>query len=160
MKEKHRASGGVDARPNDGRKATTKALTLPGDIKGLLRRGTPVVFRCGGHVPGTVVKFADHKGIPAVPWVWWEPRDDPNGLGKPSLRDSILLDLTFPTGRWHAVLWLDDQPNAGSGWQRPPGMTLGDLCDARNFARTGKPMTPEQIDTLRRVVLHVAGRTA
>ena len=131
-------------------------LTLPGDIPGLLRRGSPVVFRSGGHVPGTVAKFADHKGITDVPWVWWEPHNEPNGVGKPSLRNSILLDLSDPTGRLHALLWLttcdvaalesiaDDMTGpivdalywAWAGWEDDTGAPLGwelNLWNARYF---------------------------
>ena len=133
-------------------------LTLPGDIPGLLRRGSPVVFRSGGHVPGTVAKFADHKGITDVPWVWWEPHNEPNGVGKPSLRNSILLDLSDPTGRAHAAWWVLGQ-SAG-----PVSKALAALDTSSTYLLglidrcCAGSATAFDTEALRRIVLHVAGR--
>jgi len=83
----------------------TAPLTLPGEIPGLLRYCSPVVFSAGGVCPGVVVNpDITHKGE-SMAIVWW-PSDE-NGVGKPSMRNSVLLDLRDATGRAHAALWME-----------------------------------------------------
>ena len=101
------------------------ALTLPGDIPGLLRRGSPVrLVRCG--VGGS--------GEPWACMVWrfscggWRIAWDDGGFGfedpvSPGwVANHALLDLEDATGRAHAAWWLagrlDLRAPFGALWQR------------------------------------------
>lgn len=113
-------------------------LTLPGDIPGLLRRGSPVVNRASFHA--VVVRWLHND---------WAVSTDRGMAGL----SNVALDLTDPTGRAHAAWWAlplyDDHPECGDWWyiQR---------------AAFGADMTDEQIATLRdlclRLRLRLAGR--
>ena len=79
------------------------ALTLPGDIPDLLRRGSPVVVTDpdGCHYSGVVSALSDGPyvtmqalGGEQSPWTAWIP----GWAGA-----SVALDLTEATGRTHAV---------------------------------------------------------
>lgn len=123
-------------------------MTLPGDIPGLLRRGS-IVFYC--------------ESAPATVLVMREIRPDVMGAsialdGQNVLPDRcvdaefrhLALDLTDPTGRWHAALWAraarNDEP-----WSLPEN-------DAVDLALLGVPLKPYEITLLRNVVLRLAGR--
>jgi len=145
------------------------ALTVSGDIEGLLRECSPVGFNVGG-VDGVVVGFVHHKGTDNVPLVWW-PRDY-CGVGKPSYRSSVHLRLDHETGRAHAAWWLEEQ---APSWLDEGGLwTLtcwhhidwGHLGESSPVAHID-PNDPRPLEdgsrwvdaeALRLVVLHVAGR--
>ena len=94
------------------------ALTLPGDIDGLLRRGSPVVLAADEHWNGTSwMDPIEHgtKGLLFRPddeplwWVAWEsPTGDPYCLD-PAAAKHLALDLSDATGRAHAAWWLADR---------------------------------------------------
>lgn len=115
---------------------STLLTAVPGDIPGLLRRASPVLYAGAAHV-------IDHMGERAAimgsnTGLWAMPFS------------GLLLDLTDPTGRAHAAWWLTgrlDQHPGDDVWQA--------ICRAT----TGIDMTPKQIDTLARLVLRLAGRT-
>ena len=118
--------------------------TLPGDIPRLLRNGS--ILRHNGrravalqviegfvlvahHASGTDEETEVEGGT--VPW------------------DLVALDLAALTSRFHAGCWANARRDQISFIEQY-------LVDA---ARHGADMTPEQIDTLARLVLRLAGRT-
>ena len=112
---------------------------LPGDIEGLLRRGSPVV--CGGDRGIVKRRCRDH--LLDGEWVCcWDSHDGEAVEYGPD------LDLTDPTGRAHAAAWVEFQG------RRPTVSQINALHAARRF----HDMTPDQIDTLRLLVLRLAGR--
>lgn len=123
--------------------------SLPGNIPGLLRRGSPVIWR-------------DEDTPWVVCYVWRVCDDDPYGgenvllapcttpcLGIEDSASNVALDLTDPTGRAHAAWWLNARRDQVTFLEQY-------MVDA---ARMGIDMTPKQIDTLARLVLRLAGRT-
>jgi len=161
------------------------ALTVSGDIEGLLRECSPVGFNVGG-VDGVVVGFVHHKGTDNVPLVWW-PRDY-CGVGKPSYRSSVHLRLDHETGRAHAAWYCGDNAEgepytvshgpdgfAVHGWGsggvvveiHADGVVYlftPDNCDGLGSLDPNDPRLLEDgsrwvdAEALRLVVLHVAGR--
>lgn len=129
------------------------AVSLPGAIPGLLRRGSPVIVLDGSGDP-MVVGDMDERGRVYVPThgcydgecMQWE-----HAAG-------FALDLSDPTGRIHAAWWLADNNDAIERLPAFPGCTQNEFTAVlRGCAWPGRNMTDEQIDILRRVVLHVAG---
>jgi hypothetical protein len=59
----------------------------------------------------------------------------------------MALDLTHPTGRWTAAVWVEAR------WNRPTEHS--DETEAILLAKDGANMTPKQIDVLARHVLQV-----
>ncbi len=116
--------------------------TLPGDIPGLLRRGSPVMY---GTRPRVVEDVEDYRL---------------GGIGlAPEQFAACRLDLSDPTGRAHAAWW--------AGEKAPGVSVVTPLMDGFMSPREGRichravynaPMAPEQIDTLARLVLRLAGR--
>jgi len=144
---------------------TALLTSVPGDILGLLKRGSPVWidfwrshchdidatgdpdldglpedFQCRGVVTGI------DDGVISAAWLSSESED---GGADDIHQDWMTLDLTDATGRAHAAWWLDE---------RRAHVTFLEqyLVDA---AMRKQDMTPEQIDTLARLVLRLAGRT-
>lgn len=84
----------------------TAALTLPGTIPGLLRRGSPVTLRprVYGDVSlmhgGQGVVHDAARGVAVVDTFGGSPRVVRYG------REDVALDLSDPTGRAHAAWWL------------------------------------------------------
>lgn len=162
-------------------------LTLPGDIPGLLRRGSPVLYR-DEESWWTVLYIEDDEACAApvgeVPLGAWGHLSD------------FALDLSDPTGRAHAAWWLAEQVSGhpaqalwdgtpdGSGgsrfcvwrlrwrsqtWPHAPCGVGAEVYSVRDVpALVGlDPDDPRLMPTgsrwvdaeaLRRVVLHVAGR--
>lgn len=125
--------------------------SLPGDIPRLLRRGSPVHWR-------------DEQTPFVVAWIGPWPDADledgaivqaaPCGYGLISVEDTarnFALDLTDPTGRAHAAWWVRTQIR----WPADD-----DEAEMLDRARYADDMTPEQVDTLARLVLRLAGRAA
>lgn len=113
--------------------------TLPGDIPGLLRRGSPVMYGTRARVVEDVGDFR---------------------LGGLHLAQeqfaTCRLDFSDPTGRVHAAWWIRSKSTEGSAIWASIGREDWHLTD---LAERNAPMTPEQIDTLARLVLRLAGRT-
>lgn len=136
--------------------------TLPGDIPGLIRRGSPVLYT-EALIPGVALaliaeelgEFSDPPILSValfgqhviedrcVDIVW---RD----------RHHLRLDLTDATGRVHAARWALD--NDGRSFIRV-WCSEAVADEALSAALLMEPMTPEQIDALARLVLRLAGRT-
>lgn len=116
--------------------------TLPGDIPGLLRRGSPIVYvgpdrRRHGWIglieqvyPDGQARIAWNAGVHGV-----------ERLGH------VALDLTDATGRSHAAWWASANGGIGDGYLAA-------------FAFGARDMTPEQIDALCRRCLRLPGRAS
>lgn len=129
----------------------TLLTSLPGDIPGLLRRGSPVQSRRGGE--GVVQRST--CGLVGHALVSGGARIAPQRVA------NLTLDLTDLTGRWHAAIWCAHQPEAV--FEVAIAALPGGLFVARaayDAAFAGDDMTPTQIDTLARLVLRLAGRAA
>ena len=127
--------------------------SIPGDIPGLLRRGSPVLV------------LVDSDGLAVVRGVVLDPSIEPNEADPRCLtwnerngRDNkaqmfVRLDLTDATGRAHAAWWAAQRESTldDVAWMQ--------LSAARNRAERGWEMDPIQIDTLARLVLRLAGRS-
>ena len=112
---------------------------LPGDIEGLKQDGTPLVCTLDG------------RELTAVQW-------NGRAIGvQPRIRgiipaDAWAIDLRVKTGRAHAAWWAMEH---GPGeWDMVTYVLLYDAC----LNRATEDMTPDQIETLRRLVLRLAGR--
>lgn len=123
--------------------------TLPGDIFGLLRRGSPVRTTEGAE--GVIVE--NPAGCTLVLTVR-NFNDDLTLMGVEALT-ALRLDLTDPTGRAHAAAYAYHHP-ATQGFT---GL-MHDEHAAMESALHFDDMTPAQIDTLARLVLRLAGRQA
>jgi hypothetical protein len=126
--------------------------SLPGDIPGLLWRGSPCRIDkwadyCAVGAPDNgAVRLAAARGA----------RIDSFGVAM------VYLDLTDPTGRWNAAVWAERAPTYADTMEvlrRREHTFYVAAIDAVCSAKAGQPMTPEQIDTLARLVLRLAGRT-
>lgn len=104
-------------------------LTLPGDIEGLLRRGSPVVAL--GEEPDadpTVAKFTEYNGFPGAVLGGWCLEQDTHYLC------DLALDLEDATGRAHAAWWLaervglDGRPYDGDDAPVPVALSAWWLC--------------------------------
>lgn len=126
--------------------------SLPRDIPGLLLRASPIVYvgpdrRRHGWIGLIEQVYPDRQARIA-----WNA-----GVHSVERLEHVALDLTDATGRWHAALWLDNQPISLLRTAADVGpVALGEVMDA---ARRGAPMTPEQIDVLCRLCLRLAGRS-
>lgn len=119
--------------------------TLPGDIPGLLRRGSPVLSfgteRATIHaIEGERYWCALTYSDPSISVPITVFRYPPN----------LALDLSDPTGRAHAAWW---------AWCHMTPYHTDEEHAALVAAERGRPdMTPEEIDALARLVLRLAGR--
>jgi hypothetical protein len=116
---------------------------LPGDIEGLLRRGSPVLYAGAAHVIDHMGERAaimgSNTGLWAMPFA------------------GLLLDLSDPTGRVHAAWWAMAHRHIVPRDGILPTWTCDEPIVVR-MACENADMTPAQIDTLRRLVLRLAGR--
>lgn len=130
--------------------------TLPGDIPGLLRRGSPVLVTIDSDQPsvrGVVIDPIIEPDEPDLRCLVWNER---NGRDNKAAM-FVALDLTDATGRAHAAWWLMDR------WRSGPWLPVEDrglVLEACRFAEQGADMTSEQIDTFARLVLRLAGTTS
>ena len=76
-------------------------LTLPGDIPGLLRRGSPVTVLTVALGPAVVFRV-DRDGFS----VQSDDADEMDGAWGGYTGSALALDLSDPTGRAHAAWWL------------------------------------------------------
>lgn len=119
--------------------------SLPGDIPGLLRHCSPVLWDLDGDEAACVVRCSPDGTYQRV---------DGDVGGTPELRE-LRLDLTDATGRAHAAWWVNER---AATYLRPSDPRGED--EAVMLACLDADMTPEQIDTLARLVLRLAGRAA
>ena len=129
---------------------TELQTSIPGDIPGLLRRGSPIVgVGPDRHRRGWVglIEQAHSDGQARIAW-----NAGVHGIERIA---SVALDLTDPTGRAHAAWWsvarLGDPGIKPEAW-----FEARQIC---NPAEMNRAMTPAQIDTLARLVLRLAGRS-
>jgi len=139
------------------------ALTLPGTIEGLLRECSPVRVTPPPEIDvepfdGVIGELLDGAARLWMPAEAWDYEGDMTNEEREVWHFVWLtLRLDSATGRAHAAWWLPSiGPWLESAWRASIG-TRGEICDCYSLARTGLSMTDEQVDRLRRVVLHVAG---
>jgi hypothetical protein len=132
---------------------------VPADIAGIRRRCSPVLMNRDADVDAA----ADpHRGIVRDCGDGWatvvfeDDDEDPVRAEFPSCGgglEDLTLDLTDATGRAHAAAWLTHQ-QSGALVRRLDRADYDVFLLARDFSA----MTPEQIDTLARLVYRAAGR--
>lgn len=105
-------------------------------IPGLLRVCSPVQTEWGAFV--VVAIEGDQYTI--------QSRESA-GMPVPVRAEFLALDLTDPTGRWHAGRWAST---------RPDGDATEESDNVLDGADWGEDMTPEQIETLAALVLRLA----
>jgi hypothetical protein len=145
-------------------------LTLPGDIPGLLRVCSPVILP-GGHGRGVVVAIDSASTT--------VQSTESAGMPMPCRADLMHLSLIDATGRAHAAWWLASTldvfaPDGSGGWAcggrewypadscphwGSPVSALNGL-DRHDDTRLPDDSRIVDAEALRRVVLHVAGRSA
>jgi len=128
--------------------------TLPGDIPGLLRRGSPVCSEDGtgrGVVFGLPGYDAGRPHLYGINWL--------HVIHTASVPPC--LDLSDPTGRAHAAWWVEERmASAVMGGLFSLADSMGrEVIDAVRLGAGGGDMHAKGIGALRRVVLHLAGRT-
>ena len=131
-----------------------KLLTAPGDIPGLLRRGSPALgyIHAGEKLaPGVVLEI--EGGF--VRWALVHVLDGSKTIvGWPVPLDRLFLDLSDRTGCWHAALWLIAE-SARLGSHR--GLSVSELALVQD-ALWGEELAPDDVEELRTLVLRLAGR--
>lgn len=139
------------------------ALTLPGTIPGLLRRGSPAFRLALGdasrqeailvHAIAERPQLYGGDGselcaeIRSGPLVWWPTR-------------CLALDLTDPTGRAHAAWWLNDHDEdaLAQATRAVSGVDDGEAWRWLIVSATSGDAWPDaRVEYLRLVCLHVAG---
>ena len=139
--------------------------SLPGDIPGLLRRWSPVIQRWSiddGEsftIEGVAVENVTEAGDPDMRWLCWftDPRVGCDNRAAMFLH----LDLTDPTGRWHAAVWAEQAATYADVMEALRHVEHAfyvDAIDAICRAKAARTMTPEQVNTLAHLVLHLAGK--
>lgn len=133
-------------------------FTVPGDIPGLLRRGSPVaVSRPDGTLAyGVVAMLSDGPSVTIAPdggeqspWTVWVP----GWVGA-----FVALDLTDPTGRVHAQWWVAEEKIFVPGWAIAQGLDPNRVLEVLHHPAVDTPWwTPERISLLAEVVLRLAG---
>lgn len=128
--------------------------SIPGDIPGLLLRGSPVTHPRRRNVPCVVVNITPAAAKVAYPWVI-------DGMAGDdwALRD-LALDLEGEdgkTGRAHAAWWVAEQVERTAAGAR--SALTGIEFRAWEDATQNRSMTALAIDTLARLVLRLAGRS-
>lgn len=137
-------------------------LTLPGDIPGLLRRGSHVLAVWGEEAiedgeysaSGVVLSTRDVGGVLVAHCGW-----DDGDADQSAAIDTLHLDLSDVTSRAHAAWWLHDRWTAmlPPGWI---GYVDGDLgpghYEASIKAAHGQQMVEAEISKLHRTCLHFA----
>jgi len=156
-------------------------LTLPGDIPGLLRRGSTVLaFRYAGETPAICLGATYTPDGNIGDWVHIVV----NGHADAHPARSVALDLTDATGRAHAAQWLGSQRGLSGGMAADLRRSIGsgivlsvwapgwssavwtpaDVPALAGLDPNDTRMLPDgsrwvDAEALRLVCLHVAGRT-
>ncbi len=130
-------------------------ITLPGDIPGLLRRGSPVLT-LPRFLKAVVIDPPSDKGAVEVALV-----DDNSIMGNSSM---FRLDLTDPTGRIHALWWLYATVHPlvsgmSVGPMYPNEMLGGAFKRARAAIADGRESHPTELAAFCSACLAVAGRS-
>lgn len=140
---------------------TALLTSVPGDIPGLLRRGsvirTAVVGYRGVAITGQVEPMDD-----GTPGLLWCAELGAGSVYHEALTD-LVLDLTDPTGCWHAAVWAEQATTYADvmeALRHTEHVFYVEVIDAICRAKASQMMTPTQIDALARLVLRLAGRTA
>ena len=132
---------------------TTPPTALLGNVPKLLLRASPIVYAGPDrHRLGWIglIEQVHYDGRARIAWN--------AGVHSVERLEHVALDLTDATARWHAAIWLGNQPISLLRAAADVGpVALGEVMDA---ARRGDSMTPEQIDTLARLCLRLAGRAS
>ncbi len=116
--------------------------TFPGDVPGVLRRGSPVL---GSRSSSAWTCL----GTPTATGLVWVASDR-HPRTQQAMVAQLTRDLTDPTARSHLAAWCRArlmQPCNSTSWFA--------LCCAETY----RDMTPHQIDTLARLGLRLTGRT-
>lgn len=134
--------------------------TLLGDIPGLLRRGSPVLYTAG-LIPGVIValvaeELGSYSDPPILSVALFGQHVLPDRCMDVYAHDRwhLALDLTDKTGRWHAALWAAERLPVFPMTQPERDAAAVLILDAQR----GAGMSPEDIDRLARLVLRLAGR--
>lgn len=135
--------------------------TLHGDIPGLLRKWSPVLVTIDSDKPpvcGVVIDpIIEPDEVDARCLVWNERNGRDNKAAM-----FVCLDLTDITARAHAAWWAEKARTYADVIEvlrNAEHVFYVDAIDVICRAKAGRMMTPEQIDTLARLVLRLAGRT-
>lgn len=129
---------------------------LPGDIPSLPRYCSPVLYTGPADLRKGWRGVIDHEDIGQTARVAWS-----GGHADGVFTAHLALDLTDLTGRFHAAKWVNQQKEARAygaaiGWMGSEAWSEAMVVVRR--ALDGDDMTPEQIDTLARLILRLAGR--
>jgi len=118
------------------------AHTLPGDVPGLLRRGSPVFWT----TPRGQILSLGCSGSPR--------NDGMVGVAGFMRRvEDLALDLTDPTGRIHALWWWVPQPNSARDASfESAGVSVGRWSRVCLSVYGGVDLTPDDLDTFTRVL--------
>ena len=132
--------------------------TLPGDVPGPLRRGSPIVYvGPNRHRRGWIglIEQVYPDGQARIAW-----NAGVHGVEK---LEHVALDLTDATGRAHAAAWADKAItyNTVEFIQRLEAGMLPSLDErhAMDLGMRFADMTAREIDTLARLCLRLAGRS-
>lgn len=130
---------------------STLLSTLPSSIRRLLRRGSPVVCADGARRGVVAEDPLDCNAVLVCCEPGADDEDEPGEMRAPML-ERIALDLTDPTGRWHAACWAAELLPAAVLTQPQRDAAVVLILDAQR----GADMSPEDIDRLARLVLRLA----
>ncbi len=123
---------------------------LPGDIPGLLRRGSPVVRVSRMDAPSVVITLGTVAAKIGYPWSIDDEDVDTHWVG------GLALDLNDATGRAHAAWWCRAQPVP---WGDLTSYEVGTLQRFCGYAEQQQQFQPAEVDSFARLVLRLAGRT-
>jgi hypothetical protein len=139
--------------------------TLPGDLPGLLRRGSPIILQTGaGTARGVVVgPSVDVPGGWEVAWTQVESTGGSILDDCPSAALALdLTDPTGPTGRVHAAWWAWRTWGVGRAESLILPVAAPHITEAEEevlrAASLGRDFTDAEIATLRALCLRLAGR--
>jgi len=118
------------------------AHTLPGDVPGLLRRGSPVFWT----TPRGQILSLGCSGSPR--------NDGMVGVAGFMRRvEDLALDLTDPTGRIHALWWWDQYSVAKrTAFLDAAGVSVERWQYIEGLVCNGHDLTPDDLDTFTRVL--------
>ena len=151
--------------PDSATSVSGYLTSIPGDIPGLLRRGSPVLYT-QALIPGVVLaliaeELGEFSDPPILSIALFGQHVVEDRCVDIAWRDRrhLQLDLTDPTGRAHAAWWVQFRIiNTPDALPEQVGM-VRQCAQIIRCALSGLEMTPIQIDILARLVLRLAGRT-
>lgn len=113
--------------------------SLPGDIPGLVRNGSPCLTTLGKRVLIRINPDGDYPGLDLA---------------------EVRLDLSTYAAREHAARWVRACAAESADAWRVATVTACMMGDCVELAESRDDMTAEEIDALARLVLRLAGRSA